>query len=734
MKRRPGYYSPSKLQWTVLVAFSMTALTGQTKQPDTVHASSNPPVENMGVLQLKRGYPDLAKTTCETILKADPKNEAALQCLDGALLELEKREAEAQYRALTQAESLLQLGKKAEALAAVDKIQAQIHRSDLADRAVSILKKAGEVSTLDRVKQHLSDFGITWILDVVISAALIVLSYWALKFLRYLTRKRKQFKSRYKRKLWRITPIEDKTEVDTSSFVLSAYDSLKSDLSDSSNPILLFVPPAEDGNGKRVLLERIMTGPGGGQGSGVSAVRQSDRNGERSTERDNMVSRHLLSGDVHAVQPEGFLDLKHQNFEFLDAVKELGVKVGGTDFAGVGRFVAAIGKWFDAGVPTLTGSAFKDSDRVVVSLTCCDATSYTTVSAKGRDATVEGAQEAADTAVYKMLYILGHQGSSSRDADAAASLRRQGRAVREYLSGEKPAGEELDKLCNELAETRFLISISSSVPEYLIDRALMWEATARFLRNGNKDLERTLDLLEQLRESKGRTEAKHDIYNAAVICRLLGRFNDAYTHLVDLAEATDALKKLVIFEKVRFLTNEECRKVWDKRVLAWKEELRQFATRAVQASSDEFSQELRCLRSSDAAIWNAIVAIELDYPQPSRSTDWRGDVNSKDTLRAAKDFFESWQSTGTKNLANLHLQLARVYLYLGEFTKAREEVGLYRKSQAGSAVAVYVEAECTYAANSPIPAQQNLKTWQVIEPLKDDQYPPLQALKNLITT
>src|ERR1700677_4826025 len=90
MKRRPGYYSPSKLQWTVLVAFSMTALTGQAKQPDTVHASSNPPVENMGVLQLKRGYPDLAKTTCETILKADPKNEAALQCLDGALLELEK--------------------------------------------------------------------------------------------------------------------------------------------------------------------------------------------------------------------------------------------------------------------------------------------------------------------------------------------------------------------------------------------------------------------------------------------------------------------------------------------------------------------------------------------------------------------------------------------------------------------------------------------------------------------
>jgi hypothetical protein len=198
----------------------------------------------------------------------------------------------------------------------------------------------------------------------------------------------------------------------------------------------------------------------------------------------------------------------------------------------------------------------------------------------------------------------------------------------------------------------------------------------------------------------------------------------------DLAEATDALKKLVIFEKVRFLTNEECRKVWDKRVLEWKGELRQFATHPLQASSNEFNQELRCLVSSDAAIWNAIVALELDYPQPSRFTDWPADVNSKDTLRAAKDFFESRQSNGTENLANLHLQLARLYLYLGDFTKAREEVGLYRKSQTGSAVAAYVDAECTYASTSA--AQQNLKTWQVIEPFKDDQYLPLQALKNLI--
>src|SRR5260370_11110730 len=160
MKQPTGSYAGWILHWTglaVLMALSVSAQPGQTKRSDTKAVSLNPQVEDVGILQLKHGYPDLAKNTCETTLKADPRNEEARKCLDAALAQLEVLEAEAQERTLNQAESLLQLGKKTEALEAVEKIQAQIHKPALAARAVSIVERAGQMTWLDRVKQYLSE-------------------------------------------------------------------------------------------------------------------------------------------------------------------------------------------------------------------------------------------------------------------------------------------------------------------------------------------------------------------------------------------------------------------------------------------------------------------------------------------------------------------------------------------------------------------------------------------------
>jgi hypothetical protein len=241
MKQPASFYAGCVLRCTLLVAFSLAAQSVAARSSAAKAASSNPPVEDLGALQLKRGYPDLAKTTCEATLKNEPKNEEARKCLDSALAELEAREAGTQDRTLAQAESLLQLGKKAEALGAVEKIQAQIHRTELAARAIEIIKKAGRTTWLEDVKRPLSEAGVAWILDVVVGVAIIAISYWTLKAIRSLKRKQKKYESRYfrLRTHWRVTPVEDTTKVGTSSFVLSAYDSLKSNLSDSSNPILL---------------------------------------------------------------------------------------------------------------------------------------------------------------------------------------------------------------------------------------------------------------------------------------------------------------------------------------------------------------------------------------------------------------------------------------------------------------------------------------------------------------
>ncbi|HZI58690.1 MAG TPA: hypothetical protein VFF39_18050, partial [Verrucomicrobiae bacterium] len=407
MKQAVGFCLSWIRQLTIPLALGFVAQVGQTKQSNAQTVPSAPQIEDAGILQLNRGYPNLARDTCATTLTANPKNEMARKCLDDALVELEKREAGAQERTLAQAESLLHLGKKTEALAAVEKIQPQIRRPDLIKKALSIVNECGELSVLDRVRQPLSEAGIGWVLDVVTGVAIIALFYWTLKFLRYLKRTRRAYKNRTLRLRthWRVMAIEDQTKASTSSFVLSAYDSLKSHLSDSSNPILLFVPPFTGcGSTKCVIEKEFKTG----------------------------VGRVQEPATFQAKRPEGFLELKLQNFEFLDAVKALGVKVGGTDFAGVGNFVAGIGKWFNAGLPTLTGSAFEDGDGIVVSVTCSDATRYATLSAKGSDKSIRGAQEAAESAVYKMLYFLGHEGSSTRDADAAADLRKQSRELQKY--------------------------------------------------------------------------------------------------------------------------------------------------------------------------------------------------------------------------------------------------------------------------------------------------------------
>lgn len=132
MKQKTGSYRGRIRQPTLLLALSIPAQLGPTKHANAGAAGSTPIVEDAGMLQLNRGYPELARDTCGATLKAEPKNETARKCLDDALAALAKREAESQERTLAQAESLLRLGKKTEALAAVEKIQPQIRRADLA--------------------------------------------------------------------------------------------------------------------------------------------------------------------------------------------------------------------------------------------------------------------------------------------------------------------------------------------------------------------------------------------------------------------------------------------------------------------------------------------------------------------------------------------------------------------------------------------------------------------------
>jgi hypothetical protein len=111
--------------------------------------------------------------------------------------------------------------------------------------------------------------------------------------------------------------------------------------------------------------------------------------------------------------------------------------------------------------------------------------------------------------------------------------------------------------------------------------------------------------------------------------------------LLELDQVTDKWEGLVASEKAYLLANAEYRKMWDKfgkDVLAWKTELVGFASSNVQSSSNEFSHELRRIRPRDDVLRNAILAAELDYPEPSRPAN-RSKAADYGTLLAAKHFF-----------------------------------------------------------------------------------------------
>jgi len=728
------------------IAPSAKATAAQSPKPTATQAQKPALVAagavQLGLLQLKNGFPDAAKESCGTFLKDHPDDKQASDCLDKALAQLAGREADAQARTLEQARSLLRLGKKAEAITAVTNISSQIRKPELANQAAAILREAGDVSWLDSTKQTLSQGGISWILDVAIALLLLALLYWVLKGLRALKRYRRAAQSRSLRlrTSWRVIPIQDTTNLQTASFVLSAYNSMKSNLSDSYNPVLVFVPVGGD-KGRSILTWQRKELWKAGE-SYARSVAENLSKSETSKTGDwwkSLVAwyKRWFRPRSAPPKPEGFLELQQQDFEFFDAVKQLGVSVGGTSLQGIGSFVAGIGKWFDAGIPTLAGSAFLDannSNQVVVSLTCSEASRFTTVTAQGSGSNCASAQEAAQEAVYKMLYLLGHQNSTAADADIAATVGHQKRVVERCLNGKGyDKDDKLDAVCTTLADVREQIALSSSIPKYLVDRCLMWEAAARFLRAKDGDLAQVLELLQRLRSTEEKSQNDYYIYNAAVAQHQLGRPKETHDLLFELGKVAEPLKTVVLFAKIRLLADPNYQNIWrgfKEDVQAWKTEILEFAVKPPPVSSDEFSATLEQIRPSDTMIWNTILAAELDCPL-RRPSENKGDTN-RSTLATVQEFFQNEVAKPSADLANVYLQLARVNLFLGKYAEARD---LSKKSQQESetqnAVQLYVEAEATYSDESLGSARIALAR-KIIQPMATDLYRPLQALKEAL--
>jgi hypothetical protein len=676
---------------------------------------------------LNGGDPDRARAICEAILADKPKDAGAAMCLAQALRVASDREAGEQSRALDQAAALLRLGKQAEAIAAVAGIPGPFRTPVLEKRANHLLHLAGEQSGQVVFRQFLTDNGIGWTLDVLIGGLLIAATYWTLKLIRYLKRKQKASRADFLsiKKQWRVVPLEDSTDLKVSAYVLSAYQTLTPQLEDSYNPVLLFVPPTHTREKRRRVL----------------AI---ESNAEIQTLRPatsppgQPASWSVLRRGRQVASPEGFLDLKQQQFEFTDALKELGVKVGGVDLLAIGRFFAAIGKWFEVGVPTLAGSSFLNGDTVVIALTRADTNTYSTVVAKSKDRQIDSIVGAAEEAVYKMLYLLGHENSRVDEADAAADVHFTVPELRPYFAGDQEKAEDrLAEICTTLRNARH--RLSDDAPAYLLDRALLWESAAHFERGEPDDLRRAVELVGRLHGSEIRTKCAQDRYSLAVLHTMLGEFDTAHSYLRDLSDIQEPWSPLILYAKVALLNDPEYQKRWSlfaDDVRSWRGEILKMVSRPGTGGTDALSREISSLCPEAIDIWRALVAAALDCPQPRRPGSLPA-ADRAEVLDGARGFFEGLARSTDYATAEVFLWLGRIALYTGDFAGAKEYGLTARAKGAGDgaeflAKCAYVVAEAIYGDETASLTKRSLDAEKLLREISDDMYPLIPELRKAI--
>jgi Tfp pilus assembly protein PilF len=725
-----------RIRCTTYSALLSTAMFvfGQTAPTPTRAASTKSPGLSTALVYLNGGDAEHARTICEAILTAEPGNNDARACLTQALAQLAARDIAQQTRTLEHAEALLKLGKNADAIAAIDAIQGTYRTPELQQRAQQLLQRAtarsfwGAIGQfLAELRQFLTDNGIAWTLDVVIGGLIIAGTYWSLKLVRFAKRIQKASRAKYLgiKKQWRVTPLEDDAKLGISAHVLSAYQTLAPQLQESYNPIVLFLA----GAGADQATQRVLTIE---NNADIHTLRQAALNATQEQSRWRKIAR-VLGGQPPA-RPEGFLDLKQQQFEFTDALKELAVKVGGVDVSAIGKFFAAIGKWFDVGIPTISGSAVTYNGTIVIALTQADITTYTTVVATSKDNTFGSIVDTANSAVYKMLYMLGHENSQLNDADAAATIHAAIPALRKHLTGDdKEPDDELATLCQTFSDARR--SLSDSAPAYLQDRVRLWEAAARFQHGQPQDLQRAVDLVADLANSEHRAECYHDTYNLAILQERLGDFEAAHGYYTKLASIHETWSPLVMYGKIALLTNPSYQRRWSSvadDVHRWKMELFEGLTSAPPKVTDKVARQIANLRPPQIAVWRAILAATLDCPEPARPTTT---IPDQEILTAARAFLEKNISQDAP--VDASLLLARIALYTHDFAAAKTYSEQARRRLPDTdatliATSIYVRAEATYSDSTIDATKRAVLAIELLKDVPDDAYSLIPELRAAI--
>ncbi|MFY9622484.1 MAG: tetratricopeptide repeat protein [Pyrinomonadaceae bacterium] len=196
------------------------------------------------------------------------------------------------------------------------------------------------------------------------------------------------------------------------------------------------------------------------------------------------------------------LDIPTPDIDFSPVLEALPFEVHGISLASLVKVRTPFRNWFNSKRPWIKGMVFTVDSQVVVRLTVRYSdgrtNTVTSIADKGLAST------AAESAAYKMYYLIAANKPSVQDAEGAERLRNALDLLGPYVSGRKP--ENLQKAYEAFRDVRI------ENPE--LEEALLYEGIALDLLEKHDE---AITLFDRLIESTSNTTLKGKaIYNRAV--------------------------------------------------------------------------------------------------------------------------------------------------------------------------------------------------------------------------
>jgi tetratricopeptide (TPR) repeat protein len=502
----------------MLVPRPLAAQAQGTVEPRATKAADN--LARLGQQFLQPKYVSQARQYCQNALLLDPTNYLAIQCLRQVIdLEATDRTTRQQERASAQilaeeeeAEARLRIHQYDKVIALLSKALTLARENQMRDKERHIVDLLGQAqpSMMEGVAHR---FTTGWISGAILVVLVIAIVYLVLKLIRSAYRGMREFNFKrfgitFSRRQWSLLPIEDKSGLGVTEGLFEALKRLPKEL-ESAVEMPTILP-----------LRPIAGEPY-----------------EPEVWKDYQVAPPRTVKDFENIK----FDLDLHEFGLAEAAREMQFRFGGVEIGGLTRLTQGVWRWFNIGVPTITGSVnvsdIGTDKEVNIRITMTEGRNFASINSSTihRSAS-NAAQLATERAAYKLLYLVAKPDCAPAEVDAFAARRQGIKLLQQHVSSGRATpdrGPALLQALENFAFARGMLTDQSTVRELHV-----FEGIVSALLEKKEQAEQHFQTVREFGEPESASDglvSLQALYNCAVLYQYEGQV-DSLTNSIQLYE------------------------------------------------------------------------------------------------------------------------------------------------------------------------------------------------------